>query len=194
MHLQLPVHRFLQPLLMSFRNELTTTGKSGQCGFHFPFTFFQPKFWVDGLCQKMLWKKALCAFCTSAPSVEGMCSMANPSSAIIAWRVSLTLTWEEIFLYITQTKPWRYLKSLAEMVLFTPLEPNWANIGVISGITFHTSHAFFIPMPLKNLVVSEPVSAWKNKMALHFCPPRVFASLWIAYTLKRKHVQYTWID
>ena len=59
-------------------------------------------------------------------------------------------------------------KALTEMVLFTHLEPNRAKIGVISGITFHASQAFFFPMPLKKVVVSERVSAWENKRALHF--------------------------
>ena len=144
-------------------------------------------------CQKIIWRRALFAFCISAPSVGGMCSIATPS-VIIAWRASLNWTWGEFFLYMSQRKRWRYLKSLAEMVLFTPLEPNWANIGVISGIIFHASHAFFFPMPLKKLVVSEPVSARENKRAFYFCLPRIFASSWITHTLKREHIQYTSID
>ena len=87
-------------------------------------------------CQKIIWRRALFAFCISAPSVGGMCSIATPS-VIIAWRASLNWTWGEFFLYMSQRKRWRYLKSLAAMVLFTPLEPNWANIGVTFGITFH---------------------------------------------------------
>ena len=116
----------------------------------------------------MLCRRALFAFCMSAPSVGGMCSMPTPS-ANIAWRASLTLTWGDFFLYITQTKRWRYLKSVAEMVLFTPLEPHWAYIGVISGITFLASHDFFFPMPLKKLVVPEQLVHGKQKGLTILC-------------------------
>ena len=190
MHLQLPLHFFLQSYLMSFFNASTIVGKSDQFGFHFLFSYLHTNF--SGLrlgrdkskawCKGMQARIDLLIFCNRVPSVSGIFSMVTPPGNI-SWRALFTSAWEEFLLYITQTKRCILLNILVDRVASVALEPSLANILVITGMTSHVSQAFFSSYtfePGSKIWADESV---KNISALYFCSPRAFSISRTACTL-----------
>ena len=183
-HVQLPEHHFLQPHRMSCCNASETAGSGVQKGTQSPdWDFTQLKrsgagcsgLWHSEACHVMLWRRARLQCCSRAAAVGGMHSMDLPSCKKASRTQFMSVCGEDLE-YTTMMKRSIFSKSA---LLITPStldlpHPILQKISVISGMVFHASRADFFPTWKNELVVSQPVRAWKNGTGRQPSSPRRF--------------------
>ena len=173
MHLQRPVHPFLQLLWISSWQDFGAPGSVVQRGCHPEASFVQPQ--SDGLgnsgfrtrvwFQQLAWRDARLMCCWSAACVGRMLSRVLDLCAKSCFLATFTSMMSLVRSYISTTK--RSNSYIDSSLTSLGMRNSSSKASITSGNTFQISQAVFFPLPANEDTVSHPVRAWKMGRVAH---------------------------
>ena len=183
MHLQWPVHPFLQLQWISLWQDFDASGSVIQRGCHPEASFVQPQsgglgnsgFRTRVWFQQLFWRDALLMCCWSAACIGGMLSRALDLCAKSCFLASFTSMMSLVRSYISTMK--RSSSDIDSSVTSPGMRKSYSKASVTSGNTFQISQAVFFPPPVNKDTVSHPVRAWKMGRVAH-CLGFMVAASW----------------
>ena len=172
-HLQRPVHPFLQLQWISSWKDFDASGSVVQRGCHPEASFVQPQ--SDGLgnsrfrtrvwFKQFAWRDACLMCCWSAACVGGMLSRALGLCAKSCFLASFTSLMSLARSYISTTM--RSSSDIDSSLTSLGMRNSSSKASVTAGNTFQISQAVFFRLPTNEDTESHPMRAWKMGRVAH---------------------------